>query len=173
MVRGGALVARVVGRAAEPLLQLGDPEVGDRPVAGVIFAVHDERLQHRLLIGRVREVAQVLRRSAIGRQRILHVDQHALNRALARGNGRVGLRHRRDVGVVAEPGVVARDEDAGVAQVQVFLERVGAGIGCRLISRTGFLAIQTGKAAVAKMTSGTAPSTVAEGRSRLHRHRKR
>ena len=147
--RRRALVARVVGGAADPLLELGRGEVGDGPVVGVVLAVDHQGLEHRLRIGRVDAVAQVLRRAAVLGHVVAHVHQHARRGALARRHGRVGLGDGGDVGVVAQPGVVARDQHAVLGHVDVLLQRVGAGIGRALVRGEGLFGVQAGQSAVA------------------------
>jgi hypothetical protein len=79
----------------------------------------------------------------------LTFDQHALHGALARGDGGVGLGDVGHVGVVAEPGVVARHQHAVLREVQVGLQRIGAGVGGGFVGRFCLFRIQPRQAAVA------------------------
>ena len=146
---GRPLGAGVVGGAGDPPLELGQREVGDGPVVGVVLAIDHQRSQDRLRIVRVGQVAEVARRTVRGDRRVLDVDQHAGRGALAARHLGIAGRHLGDVGVVPEPGVVARHRDAVLRQVDVEFERVRAGIRRRLVGRARLLGIQARKAAVA------------------------
>ncbi len=169
--RGGAHVLGVVGGAADPLLELGHREVGDRPVVGVVLAVDDQRLQHRLRVRRVGQVGQVGRGAGGGRGGPLHRHAHAGHGALARGDVGIGLGDVGDVGVVAEPGVVAHHQHAVAAQVQVFLERIGAGIGGGFVGHLRFLGIQARQAAMADHQRRIAVERLQRGRRPGRRRR--
>jgi hypothetical protein len=138
----GTLGAGVVGGAGDPLAQFGHGEVGNGPVAGVVLAIDHQRLQHRLGVGGVGQVAQVRGRAAVGGERILHRHQHARHGALAAGHRGIGQRHVGDVGVVAEPGVVAGHQHAVLRQVDVEFERIGTGVGRRFVGGAGLFRIQ-------------------------------
>ncbi|MHC2332587.1 hypothetical protein ACVIW0_001876 [Bradyrhizobium sp. USDA 4454] len=114
----------------------------------MIVAVDDQRLQHRFGIGGVDEVGQIFGRPAGRGLRPFHLDADARRRALAVGDLRIGLRHFGDVGVVAEPWIVACHQDAILGQMQVLFERVGAEVGGELVRGFSLLGHQARHAAM-------------------------
>jgi hypothetical protein len=60
-------IGRIIGGAGDPVLQLGHGEIGDRPIIGMVFAVDDQRFQHRFGVGRINEIGEVFSRPAGGR----------------------------------------------------------------------------------------------------------
>ncbi len=138
----------VVGGPAEPLLQLGQGEVGDRPVIGVVFPVDDQRLQHRFRIAGIRQVDQIVGGPAAGSGGPGDLDAHAGHGALARRDLRIAFGDLGDVGVVAEPRIVPCHQDAILAEMQILLERIGAQRRRHVVGRQRLLRHEAGQAAM-------------------------
>ena len=144
----GPFLGRVVGRSPEPGLQFGQREIGDRPVVGMVFAIHDQRLQHGFRIAGIGEVGQIFGGTAVGDGRPRYLHEHAGHGPLARRDRGIARRELRDVGVVAEPGIVAGDQDAILGEMQIFLEGIGAEGSRHVVGRQRLLGHEARQAAV-------------------------
>ena len=139
---GGAVGAVIQCGAAQQRTQLMQGEVGDGPVAGVILPIDDQGLEHGLLVVRIDQVTEILRGAVLGRGGVLHVDQHARGGALTCGDIGIDLCDVRDIGAVAQPGVVARHQKTVTGHVHVQLDHVSTRINGFLIRHLGLLGVQ-------------------------------
>ena len=145
---GGTVGAVVQGGASDPVAQLLQGEVADRPVIGVVFAIHHQGFEHGFRVARIDLVRKVLRRAAGGGSGVFDIDQHALGGAFAGGDFGVGFSYIGDIGAVAQPGVVAGYQLTVARHVHVQLQHVGASVGGLFVGHARLLGVQGGVTAV-------------------------